>query len=495
MNRRARAARVVGRVLAVGLVGLSPLLWAGVAHAALPPGCTGAATAGPDVITCSDGVAAGQVIDSLGGDDRITVHGKVAGQIDAGGGDDTVTVTGRSADVVVERDGVSGAVRGGAGDDTLTVTGGAGTGTVNISGGQAVAEGGLVHGGDGDDTLTLAGGSGSPDVGAATAAGDGVWGEVRGGAGADGVTVRGGNGGPGADGGDGVVGADGVFTGAVHGGDPGLDTPLDAGDGADTIEVFGGDGGVGASGGETGSSGSSGSAVAGMVSGGARGDTITATGGNGAANSGIGNAGFAGSAVAPAGVVAGGDPVPGLLDFEAGDTLTLTGGNGGTNASSIFPDRPGGIALAGTVRGDGGDDRLFVTGGNGSSSSEAGPAAVGFSDIPSDIPDTVEGGAGADRIALSLGEGTTDNVYAVQGAGIRGGGQMLDGDDTVTVGTAGQPDRGTSLNARFAGDAGDDTLTLHGRAVMVGVDGGDGDDTCGRASSGADFGDCETVTD
>ncbi|QDQ15919.1 hypothetical protein FH965_39650 [Streptomyces spectabilis] len=457
---------------------------------ALPAGCTGAASAGPDVITCTDGVPAGQVINSRGGNDRITVTGRVAGRIDGGAGDDTIHITGKSEAVVVERDAVSGTVRGGAGDDTITATGGAGTGT-GISGGFAVAQDGLVHGEEGRDTLTLAGGNGSPDAGVGAGGGIGVVGQARGGAGADHITVRGGNGGPGGEGGF------GVFVGAVHGGDPGLASLLDAADGADTITVTGGNGGTGtSSGGSPVSGGAAGHAVArAVVSGGSYGDHITLTGGNGGNNTGSGTPGTAGAAVIDAGAVEGGDPGLGPLAREGDDAITLTGGNGGTSTTTAAPGGPGlavsPIRPGGAVHGDRGNDRITITGG-GAPTGEAGQAVAGYPGLKAEV----EGNAGADHIALNTGEGTTTGVRAVFEADIEGGGQLLDGvidgDDTITVGTEAHPDRGQTERTAFRGADGNDTITLHGTARDTGVYGEDGEDTCGKESTGATF-DCETV--
>ncbi|MCF3120159.1 hypothetical protein IPZ68_10630 [Streptomyces arenae] len=112
----------------------------------------------------------------------------------------------------------------------------------------------------------------------------------------------------------------------------------------------------------------------------------------------------------------------------------------------------------------------------------------------------VEGGLGADQIALASGEGQTSqsNGMAVGFAQVNGGGQILDdlvdGNDIISVGTFEHPDRGRTLASAFTGDAGNDTITLYGEASSTRGDGGLGEDTCGKQSTGAEFSECETVT-
>ncbi|REE94931.1 hypothetical protein DFJ69_0300 [Thermomonospora umbrina] len=164
-------------------------------------------TAGNDVVSCSH-VDQATIVDTLAGDDRITVTGQMNGRIRAGDGADGLTVTGGgSIGVGASLDGqmqadrfeiqgaVLGDVRGGQDNDTLRLTptarvaagadvrGARGVDTITVDQGATVlgvvegnqegdtitvatvGAGGRVHGDEGDDSLTVRSNQGTVDGG------------------------------------------------------------------------------------------------------------------------------------------------------------------------------------------------------------------------------------------------------------------------------------------------------------------------------------------
>ncbi|MCX5380343.1 hypothetical protein [Streptomyces sp. NBC_00091] len=190
-RRRGLAWLATVSLMSFGMVGMSA-----TTASALPLQCTGTETNGVDNITCPF-LLPGQTINSLGGNDTITILLNAGGTVNSGGGNDTVTATtldgaadfntGSGDDIVRilgNHDGTSISTAGG--DDLVEITGnnsglvdtGAnadrfivhgsvladqaflGSGddfaNINILTASDGISGGSLHGGDGTDTLTVA---------------------------------------------------------------------------------------------------------------------------------------------------------------------------------------------------------------------------------------------------------------------------------------------------------------------------------------------------
>lgn len=186
--RRGLAWLAAVSLMSLGVVGLTA-----TSASALPLQCTGAETAGADNIVCPF-LLPGQTVNSLGGNDTITILADAGGTVISGPGNDIVTAgsldtladfdTGTGNDTVRVLGNHAGrSITTGDGDDTVEITGnnsglvntgansdrfivhgtvaaddaflGTGNDFANVNVLALGTDGGSIHGGDGADELTV----------------------------------------------------------------------------------------------------------------------------------------------------------------------------------------------------------------------------------------------------------------------------------------------------------------------------------------------------